>query len=89
MILRKIIENPATRYHILKLKCTKFDFGCGLPQAPLGELTAFPQADQLDLRGLLLREGRMGRKGKGGERERKGMEGRTGEEDGEGLRHGC
>jgi len=36
----KIIENVATRCHILKLKCTKFDFGCG---TPLGELAALLQ----------------------------------------------
>jgi len=29
LILRKIIEIIATRSHILKLKCTKFDFGLG------------------------------------------------------------
>jgi len=29
MILVKIIEIAATRWHILKLKCTKFDFGWG------------------------------------------------------------
>jgi len=27
LILRKIIKIDATRCHILKLKCTKFDFG--------------------------------------------------------------
>ena len=31
MILRKIIKIAATRCHILKLKCTKFDFGLGEP----------------------------------------------------------
>ena len=30
LILVKIIETAATRQHILKLKCTKFDFGCRL-----------------------------------------------------------
>ena len=29
MILRKIIKIAATRCHILKLKCIKFDFGWG------------------------------------------------------------
>jgi len=28
-ILGKIIKIVATRFHFLKLKCTKFDFGCG------------------------------------------------------------
>ena len=44
LILRKIINIVATRCQILKLKCTKFDFGWGaLPQTPLGELTALPR----------------------------------------------
>ena len=29
LILMKIIETAATRQHMLKLKCTKFDFGWG------------------------------------------------------------
>ena len=35
-ILRKIIKIVATRCHILKLKCTKFDFGWGSAQDPTG-----------------------------------------------------
>jgi len=27
--IRKIIKISATRYHIVRLKCTKFDFGWG------------------------------------------------------------
>ena len=42
LILRKIIKIAATRCQILRLKCTKFDFGCGSAQTPLGELTALP-----------------------------------------------
>jgi len=30
-------------YQILRLKCTKFDFGWGSTQTPLGELTALPR----------------------------------------------
>jgi len=43
-ILRKITEIVATRCHIKKLKCTKFDFGWGYAVDPAGELTALPQA---------------------------------------------
>jgi len=43
LILRKIIKIVATRCQILRPKCTKFDFGWGSPQTPLGELTALPQ----------------------------------------------
>ena len=39
LILRKIIKFVATRCQILRLKCTKFNFG----QIPLGQLTALPQ----------------------------------------------
>jgi len=33
----------ATKCHILRLKCTKFDFGWGSAPDPAGELTALPQ----------------------------------------------
>jgi len=33
----------ATRCHILRLKCTKFDFGWSSAADPAGELTALPQ----------------------------------------------
>jgi len=39
----------ATRCQILRLKCTKFDFGWGsAPDPVLGELTALPQLDLKD-----------------------------------------
>jgi len=41
----KLVKILATRCHILKLKCTKFDFGRGSAQTPLGELT--PRSDSL------------------------------------------
>jgi len=36
LILMKTIENAAIRWHILKLKCTKFDFGWGFAPDPAG-----------------------------------------------------
>jgi len=40
---RKIIEFVAARCQILRLKCTKINFGWGSAAAPAGELTAlFP-----------------------------------------------
>jgi len=43
LVLRKIIKIVTTRWHhILRLKCTKFDFGWGSAQTPLRELTALP-----------------------------------------------
>jgi len=42
-ILRRVIEIVATICHILRLECTKFDFGWGSAPDPAGELTALPQ----------------------------------------------
>ena len=42
LIFRKIIKIVAIRCRILRLKCTKFDFGWAPPQTPLGELTVLP-----------------------------------------------
>ena len=39
----KIIKIVATRCHILKLKCTKFNFGWSSAPDLLAELTALPQ----------------------------------------------
>ena len=40
LIFRKIIKTIDTRYHILKLKCTKFDLG-GAPGVPYRSLPGF------------------------------------------------
>jgi len=40
---RKITKIVATRCHILRLKCIKFDFGWGSAPDPAGELTALPK----------------------------------------------
>ena len=39
-----LIEIVTTRCQILRLKCTKFDFGWGFAPDTAGELTALPQA---------------------------------------------
>ena len=75
LTLGKIVKIVATRCQILRLKCTKFNFGWGTPQTPLGELTALPPDYLAGLRGLLPREGE-GRK--------KEEEGRGREETGRG-----
>ena len=49
-ILRKVVKFVATKCLLLRLKCTKFNFGCW-------EHYSAPQT-WLDLRGLLLMEGR-------------------------------
>ena len=43
LILRKMIEIVANRRHILRLKCTKFDFGWGSAPDHTGKLIALPQ----------------------------------------------
>jgi len=42
LILRKIIKIVATRYQILKLKCTKFDFAWGSAPDPAGGAYSAP-----------------------------------------------
>jgi len=43
LIIRKIIKIVATRCHILRLKCTKFDFGWGSTPDPNGGAHSAPQ----------------------------------------------
>jgi len=43
LILRRIVKIVATKSQILRLKCTKIDFGWGSTPDPAGELTALPQ----------------------------------------------
>jgi len=76
LILGKIIKIVATRCHILKLKCTKFDFGWAPPQTPLGGAYSVPPYLLAGFNGgLLLKEGRGGRTG---EKKSKGEEERRG-----------
>jgi len=70
IILTKIIKTVATRCHILKLKCIKFDFGCGSAPDPAGKAYTRPLTC-IYLGGVLLR-GRMGGEGKAEVRGRKG-----------------
>ena len=70
LILRNIIKIVATRCQILRLECTKLDFGWG---SPIGGAYSAPPDPLAGFEGLLLRE----RKEKGrGERGGKGGEGR-------------
>jgi len=41
-IFRKIDKIVATRCHVLKLKCTKFDFGCSSALDPAGGVYSTP-----------------------------------------------
>ena len=69
LILRKIIKIVATRCHILRLKCTKFDFGWGTYSAPPSPLAGLSGP---------LSNGKKGREGEG----RDGKEGKREASDG-------
>ena len=64
LILTKIIKIVATRCQILRLNDPSSISDGALPQTLLGKLTVIPQTSWLDLRGLLLRQGR-GLEGRG------------------------
>ena len=71
LILRKIIKIVATRCQILRLKCTKFDFGWGSAPDPAGGAYSAPPNLLSGFKGPTSK-GREGREGKG---EREGKEG--------------
>jgi len=75
LILRKLSKIGATRYQILRLKCTKFDFRWGSapdPASRWGSLQHSPRPSSCIKGDLVLRGGR----GKGGGKRRgKEMEG--------------
>ena len=77
LILRKITKIVATRCQILRLKCTKFDFGWGSAPDPAGGAYSAPPDPLAGFKGPTSKggEGREGRKGKvdvGRGREEKG-----------------
>jgi len=78
LILRKIIKIAATRCQILRLKCTKFDFGWGSAPDPGGGGGAYSAPpDPLAGFGVLLLRGGAGEgRGVEGKGERRGGEGR-------------
>jgi len=57
LILRKIIKIVATRCQILRLKCTKFDFGWGSAPDPTEGAVSTPPDPLAGFGGLLLRGG--------------------------------
>ena len=54
----KIMKTVAIRCQILRLRCTKFNFGWGLVPDPAGGAHSAPPDPKLDIRGLLLGEER-------------------------------
>jgi len=74
LILRKIIKILATRCQILRLKCTKFDFGWGSAPDPAGGAYSAPPDPLAGFKGPTSK-GRQGR-GRKGSGKRKGREGK-------------
>ena len=53
LILRKVIEIVATRCQILRLKCTKIDFGWGSAPDPTGGAYSAPPDPLAGIKGSL------------------------------------
>jgi len=75
LILKKIIKIVATRCQILRLKCTKFDFGFGSAPDPAGEAYSASPDPLSGFQGPTSK----GREEKGGGGEGSGREGKRGE----------
>jgi len=74
LTLRDNIKIVATRCQILRLKCTKIDFGWGCAPDPAGEAYSALPDPLAGLRGPTSK----GREGKGGDEEGRGEERREG-----------
>jgi len=61
LVLRKITKIVATRCQILRLKCTKFDFGWGSAPDPAGGAYSAPPDPCSWIKGSLLLRGGEGR----------------------------
>ena len=83
LILRKIVKIVATRCQILRLKCTKFDFGWGSAPDPTGGAYSGPPDPLAGFKGPISKgtEGR-GSEGEGEEGVRKKERGRGREREG-------
>jgi len=57
LILRRIVKIVTTKCQILRLKCTKIDFGWGSAPYPAGGAYSAPQTPNWIEGALLLREG--------------------------------
>jgi len=59
LILRRITEIVASRCQILRLKCTKFDFGWGSTRYPAGGAYSTPPDPLAGFKGLLREAGKV------------------------------
>jgi len=77
LILRRIVKIVATKCQILRLKCTKIDFGWGSAPDPAEGAYSASQTSYLDLSGPTSKGGDTGWEGKG-KRDGKAGEGKRG-----------
>jgi len=84
LIFRKIIKIVATRCQILRLKCTKFDFGWGSLQRSPDPLAGFKGTTSERREGGEVKGDREGKKGRG-----KGKGSERGKGEGSGKRSPC
>jgi len=77
LILRKIIKIVATRCQILRLKCTKFDFGWGSAPDPAGGTYSAPPDPLAGFKGTTSK----GREGRGRKEDMDEGEGRDQEQE--------
>ena len=74
LILRKIIKIVATKCQILRLKCTKFDFGWGSAPDPAGVAYSAPLDPLAGFEGPTSKGGEGGKRGGDEREEEKGGE---------------
>jgi len=79
LILRKIVKIVATRCHILRLKCTKFDFDWSSAPNPAGGAHSTPQDPLAGFKQSYFPEGKGRTRGGEGKGRRGRREGRGGE----------
>ena len=65
MILRRTVKIVATKCQILRLKCTKIDFGWGSAPDPVGGAYSAPPAPLAGFKGPTSEKGREGREREG------------------------
>jgi len=71
LILKKIVEKVTTRGQILRLKCTKFDFGWGSAPYPFGGAPSAPRDPLAGFKGPTSK-GEQGKGREGGGKDRRG-----------------
>jgi len=87
-IFEKIIKIVANRYHLLKLKCTKFDFGWGSASDLAGGTHSAPPDTLAGFKGVLLLREKRKKEGKSKKTKKKEKKGKGKEGKGRGKERG-